>query len=138
MNNLNEVFNIIEPQRTLSVAPIVIQDSLPEEDADFEYSRNNYYELIEQGKAAINTAMQVAAETQNPRALEVLGTLIKQMSEVNKQLVQMGKDRQDVKMAKKQNGGNNTRNEMLNNINGVVIKSSDINKILRERSQKED
>ena len=107
-NNLANVFDI-EPEgcvATMHVEQVVMEDSKVTEDSDFDYARGNCYQLIEQGKAAINTAMTVAAETQNPRALEVLGMLIKNMADVNKQLVQMSKDKQEVKIARKQVGGN--------------------------------
>lgn len=109
MTDINEVFDI-EPLDsvggvTMHVKDVVIEDSKEAEDADFEYARGNYYEIIEQGKAAVQTSMHIAAETQNPRAMEVLGNLLKTMADVNKQLVQMSKDKQDVKLSRQQAAG---------------------------------
>ena len=70
------------------------------EDSDMDFARSNYYEIIDQSKAAINTAMRIAAESENPRAIEVLSGLLKNAADINRQLVQMNKDRQDVKIAK--------------------------------------
>lgn len=98
---LAEVLDIEHVPTELDITQTVIPAGEPE-DVDFESARANTYELIDQFKASINTAMHVAAETQNPRALEVLGNLLKSAADVNKQLVQMSKDKADVKAAKKQ------------------------------------
>lgn len=58
---------------------------------DFEYSRATYYELIEKGKESLELAIRVAEETEHPRAIEVLGQMLKHTSEVNGQLMDLNK-----------------------------------------------
>lgn len=99
MDPLSEVFEIEGIYQTLPVENVVIPAGETEE-SDFDTARKNTYELIEQGRAAINTAMHVAAESNNPRALEVLGNLIKTMADVNKQLLSLSKDKADIKSVK--------------------------------------
>ena len=45
-------------------------------DSDYEYSRENYYNLIEKGQQAIEGILEIAKEGQHPRAYEVAGQLI--------------------------------------------------------------
>ncbi len=105
MSNINEVFDIEPVQTVLEGNQVVIDGSKESEDADFDYARGNYYEIIEQGKEAIKTSMLIATETQNPRAVEVLSGLLKNMADINRQLIQVSKDKQDVKLAKAQAAG---------------------------------
>ena len=50
-------------------------------DNDYEYSRENYYNLIERGQDAIQGILDIANESQHPRAYEVAGNLIKQVAD---------------------------------------------------------
>ena len=50
---------------------------------DYEYSRATYYELIEKGRESLDMMIEVARESEHPRAYEVLSGLIKNISEVN-------------------------------------------------------
>lgn len=117
----------------LDIQQTVIPGGEPE-DVDFDAARGNYYELIDQGKAAINTAMHVAAETQNPRALEVLSGLLKNMADINKQLVMMSKDRADVKSAKKQVKSADIP-QVGHQTNNIIMSGSlrDITRLLKEQ-----
>ena len=61
----------------------------PEEknvDNDYKYSRDTYYELVEKGKQSLELMIEVARESEHPRAFEVLGNMIKQISDVNDKL----------------------------------------------------
>ena len=48
---------------------------------DHKYSRENYYNLIERGQDAIQGILDIANESQHPRAYEVAGNLIKQVAD---------------------------------------------------------
>ena len=50
-------------------------------DNDYKYSRENYYNLIERGQDAIQGILDIANESQHPRAYEVAGNLIKQVAD---------------------------------------------------------
>ena len=45
--------------------------------SDYDYSRETYYELIEKGKDALENMIEVARESEHPRAYEVLSGMIK-------------------------------------------------------------
>ena len=57
--------------------------------SDYEYSRETYYELLEKGKDSLETMMQVARESEHPRAFEVFGQLFKQYTEAQSDLVDL-------------------------------------------------
>lgn len=59
-----------------------IEDKNKEDvDNDYKYSRENYYNLIERGQDAIQGILDIANESQHPRAYEVAGNLIKQVAD---------------------------------------------------------
>ena len=58
---------------------------------DYNYSRETYYELIEKGKDALDNMIDVARESEHPRAYEVLAGLLKNVSDVNDKLMELNK-----------------------------------------------
>ena len=58
---------------------------------DYNYSRETYYELIEKGKDALDIMIDVARESEHPRAYEVLAGLLKNVSDVNDKLMELNK-----------------------------------------------
>ena len=64
-------------------------DTLDHADADYKYSRENFYNLVERGQDAIDGILEVAKEGEHPRAYEVVGQLIKNVSEVTEKLVDL-------------------------------------------------
>ncbi len=63
---------------------------------DYEYSRQTYYELVEKGKDALESMIEVARESEHPRAYEVLAGLIKNTSDVNDKLMDLNKKQKDL------------------------------------------
>ena len=63
---------------------------------DYEYSRDTYYELLEKGKDSLETMMQVARESEHPRAFEVVGQLIGKLTDTNKELLNLHKTKKDL------------------------------------------
>lgn len=56
-------------------------------DTDYDVSRENLHTLIENGKQALEHALSIAKQSEHPRAFEVVGNLIKQLADVNQQLM---------------------------------------------------
>lgn len=61
------------------------------EDNDYEYARENFYNVIEKGTEALEQMMDVARASEHPRAYEVISTLMKTLVDANKDLVDMGR-----------------------------------------------
>ena len=53
---------------------------------DYKYQRDNFYNLVEKGSAAIDGILELAKESEHPRTYEVAGNLIKQVAEVTEKL----------------------------------------------------
>ena len=71
----------------------------PEEknvDNDYKYSRDTYYELVEKGKQSLELMIEVARESEHPRAFEVLSGMIKNISDVNDRLIDLNKKKKDL------------------------------------------
>jgi len=63
---------------------------------DYEYSRSTYYELIDKGRESLDVLMEVARETEHPRAFEVLSGMIKNMADINDKLMDLNKKTRDL------------------------------------------
>ena len=64
---------------------------------DYDYSRENYYSLIEKGQEAIQGILDIAKEGQHPRAYEVVGQLIGQVATSVDKLQDLQKKLKDLK-----------------------------------------
>jgi hypothetical protein len=63
---------------------------------DYEYTRANLYSLIEKGQEAINGIMELAGESDSPRAYEVAGQLIKNVADTTDKLIDLQKKLKEV------------------------------------------
>ena len=70
---------------TKQVYDVVAQND-DDVDNDYKYQRENFYGLIEKGSHAIDGILELAKESDHPRAYEVAGNLIKQVAEVTEKL----------------------------------------------------
>ena len=90
---LNEVLGItaevmpVEKPKEVSKDVVVPEDKDP--DIDFETGRKNLYNLLDKGNEAIDGILSLAKEGEHPRAYEVAGQLIKTVSEVSQNLLDL-------------------------------------------------
>lgn len=63
---------------------------------DFEYSRDTYYEILEKGKESMALMIEVARESEHPRAFEVLSNMMKNMADINDKLMDLNKKNKDI------------------------------------------
>ena len=83
----NVAQEIIDPKPiTKAVTPMSSEEDM---DSDYKYSRENFYNLIERGQDAIDGILEIAKEGEHPRAYEVVGQLIKNVSEVTEKLADL-------------------------------------------------
>ena len=95
--------------------------------SDYEYSRDTYYELLEKGKDSLETMMEVARESEHPRAFEVLSNMIKNLSDVNDRLMDLNKKNKDLEEPLKQ------VEHQQNNI--FLGSTSELQKLLKEQNE---
>ena len=110
--NLSDIFDIdpITPTNVIEVketAVVEIKDSTIEDDVEF--ARHNIKKLINKGGVAFDNLLLVANESEQPRAYEVVATLIKNLSDLNKDLLELQKRKKDLQGSddKKQSGNVN-------------------------------
>ena len=102
-NSLENAFNIdIIPAESTKIQTVVLEQAEGEtqEDGDAKYTRQNQIDLIELSKAAVQTAMKIAVESEHPKSIESLALMIKTASEVNRQLYLQRLDKAKVDLTK--------------------------------------
>ncbi len=92
-NKLDKTFNIT-PEVVEEKAEVIKPekpDRLTKDDItrDYEYTRGNLYSIIEKGQEAINGILELAQESEMPRAYEVAGQLIKSVSDATDKLMDL-------------------------------------------------
>ena len=80
-----------------------LKDTQSQIDKDYEYTRGNLYSLVEKGQEAINGILELAQESDSPRAYEVAGQLIKNVGDVTDKLLDLQQKMKDLK--KEDKGG---------------------------------
>ena len=132
-DSLNETLNtsseieVYEEASTLSTN-IEIKNSSSSEDIkkDYQYTRANLYSLIEKGQEAINGIMELAAESDQPRAYEVAGQLIKSVGDVTDKLIDLQKKLKDIEDESVKTTNNVTNNAVF------VGSTSELSKLLKQ------
>ena len=117
--------NKIIPIKTKEIAKV--QDPSIDISNDYVESRKNYYDLIEKGQEAIDGILDFAKESEHPRAYEVAAQLIKNVSEVNTQLIDLQKKMQDLRDSK------SIPNNVTNAIEKAVFvgRTSELQKLIK-------
>lgn len=102
---------------------------------DFEYSRGNLYEMIQDGKEAMFKLAEIASSSQHPRAFEVYAKLMDTMIHANEKLLDMQEKIRDIKHADSP-VGEKAKNVTNNNL--FVGSTAELQKMLKEMNKKQD
>ena len=104
----------------------------PEEkniDNEYKYSRDTYDELVEKGKQSLELMIEVARESEHPRAFEVLSGMIKNISDVNDRLMDLNKKKKDIDRKEEVKKIANTTNNLF------VGSTTELQKLLKNESE---
>ena len=115
---------IVESKPMKPVPPKVEKDDIKK---DYEYTRANLYSLIEKGQEAINGIMELAGESESPRAYEVAGQLIKSVADTTDKLADLQKKLKDLEEDNTKKSPNNVTNNAL-----FVGSTSELSKLLKQ------
>ena len=99
---------------------------------DYEYTRGNLYSIIEKGQEASNGILELAQESEMPRAYEVAGQLIKNVADATDKLMDLQKKLKEVNEEEKTKGPSTVNNALF------VGSTSELSKLLKAQSKKED
>lgn len=129
--SLSKVFDI-EPmnEQPVEVLPAV-GDPSPSSakiDDDYDHARNNLRELLMQGKSALETALSVAKSSEHPRAFEVVGGLMKQLADINQQLMDVHQQKKKLEEPTK-----GTSSKEITHNNAIFVGSTaDLSKMIKK------
>ena len=98
---------------------------------DYEYTRGNLYSIIEKGQEAINGILELAQDSEMPRAYEVAGQLIKSVSDATDKLMDLQKKLKDVEEETPQKGPSTVNNALF------VGSTAELQKMLKSQLPKE-
>ena len=102
-----------------------MKDDDPNIKSDYDYSRATYYELIDKGRESLDLMIEVARESEHPRAFEVLSNMIKNISDVNDKLMELNKKTRDVTQQDKKQD-----QKAITNNNVFIGSTTDLQRLL--------
>ncbi len=129
-DRIDEILEITSIVPTSELAPEpparIVPKAGKDDDIDYNYARENYYNLIERNQDAIEEMLEIAKQSEHPRAFEVVGQLIKSGLDANKELMTLHKTKKELSIEK---GGSTT------NVNNAVFVGStaDLQKLLKDK-----
>jgi len=129
-DKLNESFNVsgeIIPAAVETIEQKVEKIAEVSDDIkkDYEYTRGNLYSIIEKGQEAINGILELAQESEMPRAYEVAGQLIKNVADATDKLMDLQKKLKDIDETKQSRGPTNVTNALF------VGSTAELSKLLK-------
>jgi len=128
---LNETFDVepieskVETKNDIEKKIAKFENSKEDIRKDYEYTRGNLYSIIEKGQEAINGILELAQESEMPRAYEVAGQLIKNVSDATDKLMDLQKKLKDVNEEDKKSPTQVTNNALF------VGSTADLQKMLK-------
>ena len=128
-DDLNDTFNVetnIVPAEVSEVKKKEVKSNDDHIQKDYEYTRGNLYSIIEKGQEAINGILELAQESEMPRAYEVAGQLIKSVSDATDKLMDLQKKVKEVEAEDHKTTNNVTNNALF------VGSTSELSKMLKD------
>jgi len=99
---------------------------------DYKVARETYHDLIEKGREGLEFMMEIAKESEHPRAFEVLATMIKTISDTNGELMKHNKIRNDI------NKADELENPVVTNNNLFVGTTTELQKMLQDNNKENE
>ncbi len=96
---------------------------------DYQYARGNMLSILEKGNQALDGMLDVADQSQHPRAYEVVATLIKTLADTNKDLIELAKKTKELERM----DGVEAPQTINNNL--FVGSTSELQKLLKQSNE---
>jgi len=134
---MDKTFNIT-PTEVKKSEVVEVEKTIPDRltkndiEKDYAYTRGNLYSIIEKGQEAIDGILELAQESEQPRAYEVAGQLIKSVSDATDKLMDLQKKLKDVNEEDKKSPTNVTNNALF------VGSTADLAKMIKEQNLKKE
>jgi len=130
-DNMEEIFNIDLSEKTVEIVKSE-KDITEEAESDYVHTRNNLYDLIEKGQKAIEGALDVAQESNHPRAYEVAVNAIKQVADMTDKLIDLQKKMKDLNKEDRKASPNTVNNSIF------FGSTADLQKMLKRGKAEEE
>ena len=132
--NFDEIEDSLGIAKNEEKVEIMKPEAVPERNKDdvtkdYEYTRGNLYSLIEKGQEAVNGILELAQETEQARAYEVAGQLIKSVADATDKLLDLQKKLKDVEEESSSKGPTNVTNALF------VGSTADLAKLLKQNKE---
>ena len=132
--NLDDAFNVepteveIEKVEKAEKKIETIRSQSQDIKKDYEYTRGNLYSIIEKGQEAIDGILELAQESEMPRAYEVAGQLIKNVADATDKLLTLQQKLKDVQEEKDTKGPTTVNNALF------VGSTAELQKLLKNNT----
>ena len=115
--DLNDTFNVaddvVETEIVKKSPDKIAKPTSDDVRKDYDYTRGNLYSIIEKGQEALNGVLELAQESEMPRAYEVAGQLIKNVADATDKLLDLQKKLKDVEEEKQTKGPSTVNNALF-------------------------
>ena len=101
--------------------------------ADYEKSREHYYKLLDKGNDALEYALEIAKQTDHPRAFEVFGQLLKNTTEVNDRLLELQIKMEQMKALERKGNPTKITNNAL-----FVGSTAELQKLIKGKNKEDE
>jgi len=117
------------------ILPAVTTTSEEEKDTDFRYARENMYHIIERGRDAMDELLEIAKAEESPRAFEVFGQLLKNMTDTQEKLMELHRKKQII-----ENDGERQEVTKAQNVTNALFVGStaDLLKLVKRETKQND
>lgn len=135
-DKLSEVFDTVKIEKTTEVEVLdstgtSITPVNEKIEDDYTVARNNLRVLLQQGQVALTDALEVAKQSEHPRAFEVVGNLMKQLADVNQQLMDLHQQKQKLDAPAKAEAA-----KQVTNNNAIFVGSTaELNKLIKNMTK---
>jgi len=123
---LSPIKGEIVEAKEVSHPPAKVERVDDQQENDYQYARDNFYNVIEKGTQALEDMLDVAKASEHPRAYEVVSTLMKTLVDANKDLVSMGEKK------KKDEAPKDAEGKPVTNNNLFVGSTAELQQILKD------
>lgn len=106
----------------------IVENAEAKIESDYDLTRKNLQELLETGSAALQSALEIAKESEHPRAFEVVGNLMKQLADINQQLMDIHQQKSKLDSSR---GIDTTKTSTTNNNAIFVGSTAELSKIIK-------
>ena len=119
---VEDAVEVIAPEGNTSMT---VTDETAQIDAEYNYAQENLHNIIDKGAMALDELLLIARQSDQPRAYEVVGSLVKTLTDANKDLLEL-KNKQQTLKGEKATSAKNVTNALF------VGSTSELQKMLKK------